>query len=162
MAATQKDGASRPDAPNPPVPPPLLFVLFFLTAFLINTVFPLQLLPLGWNRIPAVLLSLGGLGIFIGAALALRRARTPLSPYKPTSALITTGPFLRTRNPVYLAFAWLYLSFACWIASLWPVLFFPVLVFVMNRFVIAREEAWLEKRFGEEYRAYRARTRRWM
>lgn len=162
MAATPKNGASLPDAPNPPVPPPLLYLLVFLTASLVNMAFPVQLLPLGWNRIPALLFSLGGLGIFVGAALALRRAGTTLSPYKPAKALLTTGPYLRTRNPVYLAFAWIYLGCACLIASLWPFLFFPVLILVLNKSVIAREEAWLEARFGEAYRAYRARTRRWM
>jgi protein-S-isoprenylcysteine O-methyltransferase Ste14 len=162
MAATQNTGTPRSDAPNPPFPPPLIFVLVFLTASVVNMFLPLQALPLGWNRVPALLLSLGGLGIFIGAALALRRAGTTVSPYKAARVLLTTGPFLRTRNPIYLAFAWIYLGCACLIASLWPFLFFPVIIVVMNRFVIAREEAWLEKRFGEAYRAYRARTRRWM
>jgi protein-S-isoprenylcysteine O-methyltransferase Ste14 len=152
-------------AANPSVPPPLLFVLFFLATFLLNALLPLQLLPLawiGWRPIPATLLTLGGLGIFTAAALALRKARTPLSPYKPTQKLLTTGPYLRTRNPIYLAFAWLYLGSAFWIASLWPVLFFPVLIYGMNRFVIAPEEAHLEQRFGGAYRDYKARTRRWM
>lgn len=162
MADTKTNPAKDPGAPNPPVPPPLLFVLFFLTAAVLNMAAPVQLLPLGWNRVPALLLSLGGLGIFIGAALALRKARTPVSPYKSARTLLTTGPFLRTRNPIYLAFAWIYLGFACLLASLWPFLFFPVLVFVMNRYVIAREEAALERQFGETYRAYRSRTRRWM
>jgi protein-S-isoprenylcysteine O-methyltransferase Ste14 len=150
------------DAPTPPVPPPLIFALFFIAAFLINMAVPLQALPLGWHRIPALLLSLGGLGIFIAAALAFRRARTPLSPYEPAKTLMTTGPYLRTRNPVYLSFAWIYLGLACWTASLWPLLFFPVLIYTINRFVIAREEAHLEKRFGAAYLAYKARARRWM
>jgi protein-S-isoprenylcysteine O-methyltransferase Ste14 len=150
------------DAPNPPLAPPLIFASFFVAAFFLNFALPLQLLPLGWNRIPALLLSLGGTGIFIAALLALRRARTPVSPYRAAETLVSTGPYLRTRNPIYLAFAWIYLGLACWIASLWPVLLFPALVYAMNRFVIAREEAHLEGRFGKAYRDYKARVRRWM
>lgn len=157
-----KSAAGETDAPNPPVPPPLLYLLVFLTASVINMVYPVQLLPLGWNIVPAILFSLGGLGIFLGAALALRRAGTTLSPYKSSKVLLTTGPYLRTRNPIYLAFAWIYLGCACLIASLWPIVLFPVLILVLNRTVIAREEVWLEARFGEAYRTYRARTRRWM
>ncbi|MCD6023715.1 MAG: isoprenylcysteine carboxyl methyltransferase [Fibrobacteria bacterium] len=154
--------SQTPEAPNPPLAPPLVYILFFLAAFFLNLALPLQFLPLGWNRIPALLLCLGGLGIFLSAALALRKAKTPVSPYQPAKTLLTTGPYLRSRNPIYLAFAWIYLGFACWIASWWPVFLFPVLIYVMNRFVIRREEAHLESRFGRAYAEYKARTRRWM
>jgi protein-S-isoprenylcysteine O-methyltransferase Ste14 len=149
-------------APSPVVPPPLIFLLVFLTALVPAFFVPLQFLPIGWNRIPSLLLCLGGLVIFAAAAFAFRKGRTPISPYEPAKHLLTTGPFLRTRNPMYLAFAWMYLGFACWVASLWPVLAFPVLIYVINRAFIAREEAHLEERFGKAYRDYKARTRRWM
>jgi protein-S-isoprenylcysteine O-methyltransferase Ste14 len=100
--------------------------------------------------------------IFSGAALAFRRAGTPLSVFKPAKKLLTTGPYLRTRNPIYLSFAWIYLGFAFWTASLWPFLFLIPLVITINRLVIAREEAHLEARFGQDYRDYKARVRRWM
>jgi protein-S-isoprenylcysteine O-methyltransferase Ste14 len=153
---------SKTDAPNPKVPPPLLFVLVFLTGFLINLALPLQFLPLGWHRIPGLLLCLGGTVIFLSAVVALRKARTPVSPYEPSRALVVTGPYMRSRNPIYLAFAWLYLGCACWIDSWWPLFLFPFLVYGINRGVIAREEAHLEARFGRAYLDYKARTRRWM
>ena len=160
--AKPKSAPVETDAPNPPVPPPLLYLLVFLTASLVNMAYPIKLLPLGWNIVPALLFSVGGLGIFLGAALALRRAGTTLSPYKSTKVLLTSGPYLRTRNPIYLALAWIYLGCSCLLASLWPFLFFPVLIVVLNLTVIAREEAWLLAHFGEAYRTYRAQTRRWM
>jgi protein-S-isoprenylcysteine O-methyltransferase Ste14 len=144
------------------VPPPLIYVIFFLAGFLLNWLFPLQFLPLGWNIIPALLLCVCGTGIFLAAVFALRRAKTPVSPYQPTKYLQVTGPYLRSRNPIYLAFTWLYLGLTCWIASWWPILLLPALIFVMNRFVISREESHLEERFGKAYRDYKARTRRWM
>jgi protein-S-isoprenylcysteine O-methyltransferase Ste14 len=154
--------ATKKNAPNPPLPPPLIYALFFIAAMLLNQAFPLQLLPLGWNHIPGILLCLGGMGIFVAAVLALRKSKTPVSPYEPAKTLHVTGPYLRTRNPIYLAFAWLYLGLTCWIASWWPVFLFPVLIYVMNRFVITREEAHLQDRFGKAYADYKTRTRRWM
>lgn len=151
-----------PETPNPPLAPPLIYALFFLAAFFLGFALPLRFLPLGWNRIPALLLCLGGLGIFMAAVLALRKSDTPVSPYQPVKTLVTTGPYLRSRNPIYLAFAWIYLGFACWIASWWPIILFPALIHVLNRFVIRREEAHLESRFGRAYLDYKARTRRWM
>jgi protein-S-isoprenylcysteine O-methyltransferase Ste14 len=150
------------EAPNPPIAPPLFFVLFFMAGSLLDLIVPFRFLPAGFHRIPAVLLTLGGMGIFFMAWTAMRRARTPLSPYQPAKTLLTTGPFLRTRNPVYLALAWIYLGFSCWINSWWPLFLFPVLVHLFNRFVIAREEAHLEARFGKAWRDYAARTRRWV
>ena len=159
---TRTPPRTAPDAPNPPVAAPLLFLACFLPAYMLHIVLPLRILPAGWSLIPAVLFTLGGVVIFSGAALAFRRAGTPLSAYKPAKKLLTTGAFLRTRNPIYLSVAWIYLGFACWTASAWPFLFFPAAVYVVNRFVIAREEAHLEARFGQEYRDYKARVRRWM
>ncbi len=147
---------------GPAAPPPLLFLAFFLTGHALNRLVPLPFLPLGWNLIPAVLLSFGGAVILLSAVLALRRAGTPASPYRPARKLVTTGAYLRTRNPIYLAYAWIYLGFASWSAGLWPFALFPFLVFAVNRLVIAREEAALEARFGKAWREYAARTRRWM
>jgi protein-S-isoprenylcysteine O-methyltransferase Ste14 len=154
--------APRKPAPNPPLPPPLIYALFFFAGYTLHLVFPLQFLPLGWNAIPGFLLCLGGTGIFLTGVFALRKSKTPVSPYEPVKALHTEGPYLRSRNPIYLAFAWIYLGLACWTASLWPILLFPFLIFVMNRFVISREEAHLHQRFGKAYDDYRSRPRRWM
>jgi protein-S-isoprenylcysteine O-methyltransferase Ste14 len=63
---------------------------------------------------------------------------------------------------MYLGFTFLYLGASAWMNSLWPVLLLPVVLVVMQRGVIAREEAYLERRFGADYRAYRGRVRRWL
>ena len=71
------------------------------------------------------------------------------------------GPFRFTRNPLYLGLALLYLGIALWLGVLWPVVLLPALILLVQQVVILREEAYLESRFGEAYRAYRARVRRW-
>jgi protein-S-isoprenylcysteine O-methyltransferase Ste14 len=143
------------------IPPPLIVALFFLAGYTLHTLHPLPLLSGDLNLIPALWLSLGGLILFLAAVRALRKAGTSPSPYKDTTALVTTGPYLRSRNPIYLAFMCLYLGLAFWINTLWPVALFPGLIVAMKRLVILREESRLEARFGAEYRAYKSRVRRW-
>jgi len=91
-----------------------------------------------------------------------RRAGTTPNPTKPTTALVLRGPYRFTRNPMYLGFAALYLGVTLLVNSLWPLLLFPAVVGLVQGRVIAREEAYLEAKFGNEYRAYKMRVRRWL
>lgn len=63
---------------------------------------------------------------------------------------------------MYLGFTLLYLGISCWVNSAWPVFFVPLVLVIMQRAVIAREEVYLERLFGDDYRAYRRRVRRWI
>ncbi|HEU5040160.1 MAG TPA: isoprenylcysteine carboxylmethyltransferase family protein, partial [Gemmatimonadales bacterium] len=76
--------------------------------------------------------------------------------------LVTDGPYRFTRNPMYLGFTLWYLAGTAWVNSLWLLVLLPVVLLVMQRGVITREEAYLERRFGREYTEYRARVRRWL
>jgi len=147
--------------PNVTLPPPLIVAVVYAAAWSLQRAVPLAFLPGDLHLIPALWLSLGGVLIFLMSGRALRKARTTTNPYGTPTALVTTGPYRRSRNPVYLSYAWLYLGLGCWINSWWALILFPVLILTMNRYVIAHEEAILEERFGDEYRTYRANTRRW-
>jgi protein-S-isoprenylcysteine O-methyltransferase Ste14 len=96
------------------------------------------------------------------AILAFRRAGTSPNPWRPTTAMVTGGPYRLSRNPMYLGFTLLYLGAACWANSLWLLLFLPVILALMQQLVILREERYLERRFGAEYVGYRNRVRRWI
>jgi protein-S-isoprenylcysteine O-methyltransferase Ste14 len=87
----------------------------------------------------------------------MRRAGTNIRPDQPTLALVTDGAFRFSRNPLYLAATGLYVGVALLVDALWPlVLLIPMLA------VVAREERYLEAKFGDAYRAYKARVRRWL
>ena len=86
---------------------------------------------------------------------------TNVRPDQPTLAIVTDGPFRFTRNPLYLATTGLYVAIALVVYSLALVLLAPMLV-VLDWGVIRREERYLEAKFGEPYRVYRARVRRWL
>jgi protein-S-isoprenylcysteine O-methyltransferase Ste14 len=153
---------TQPNSPHAPhLPPPLIVAVVYAAVWALQRVVPLRFLPGDLHIIPALWLSLGGALIFVTALYALRKAGTSPSPYTTPTALVTTGPYRRSRNPIYLAYAWLYLGLGCWINSWWTFILFPVLIVAMNHFVLAREEAVLEERFGDEYLSYRANTRRW-
>ena len=92
----------------------------------------------------------------------MRKTDVPIRTDKPVPRLTTEGPFRYSRNPSYLALAMIYAGIAFLLNSLWTILFLPLVVVVMQREVIGREERYLERAFGEEYLAYKAQVRRWV
>jgi protein-S-isoprenylcysteine O-methyltransferase Ste14 len=111
--------------------------------------------------------AVSGAALVCACALALwahqtlNRAGTTADPRGPTTTLVTDGPFRFSRNPIYIAELLLYLSVAFFVDS---VSFLPVLipvVLVLDVGVVRREERYLEAKFGDDYRRYAARVRRW-
>ena len=92
----------------------------------------------------------------------IRDAKVPIRTDRPVPRLTTEGPFRYTRNLSYLALTAIYASIAVLRNSLWAMLMLPLVVLVMQREVIGREERYLERTFGEEYLDYKERVRRWV
>ena len=107
-------------------------------------------------------LLLAGIALTIWAAVTFSRAHTTIIPWGEVSAMVTTGPFGLSRNPIYLADAIAYLGATMLIHSWWPLLVLPGILLVMRRKVIDREERYLTERFGDAYREYQLRVRRWI
>lgn len=106
---------------------------------------------------------MGVAGSVAGLAAALfKKRKTPVMPFLLPTALVTTGPYARSRNPMYLMLAVTLIGLALWLRSATPPLVIPVFILVMNRVIIAPEEKRLLAHFGEEYRAYCRRVRRWI
>jgi protein-S-isoprenylcysteine O-methyltransferase Ste14 len=102
-------------------------------------------------------------GFAIGAVAigALKRAGTNLDPYKPSTALVTEGIFAFTRNPAYAGATSIYVGIALYARSLPALALLPIVLALLDRLVVSREEAYLERRFGDEYRRYRDAVPRW-
>jgi protein-S-isoprenylcysteine O-methyltransferase Ste14 len=96
------------------------------------------------------------------AEAAMKRAGTNIRPDQPTLAVVSDGPFRFTRNPLYLSLTGLYLGITLLADALWPLLLLVPVLVVLQWGVVAREERYLEAKFGEPYRAYKARVRRWV
>lgn len=150
-----------PDIPRVVAPPPLIYALPLVAGLLLHHFRPVHALPPSWARIIGPLCVAFGL-IGLPALLAFRRAGTRPQPWHPATALVMTGPYRFTRNPMYLGFTLLYLGTSLWVNSIWPLLALPVVLVTVQIGVVAREEAYMERRFGDEYRAYKTRVRRWL
>jgi protein-S-isoprenylcysteine O-methyltransferase Ste14 len=154
--------ADDQDNPGIRVPPPLIYLLPLILGLLLDRRAHVPFLPravaraLGWSL-------LGG-----GALLSrwffktIRDAEAPIRTDRPVPKLTTEGPFHYTRNPGYLCLAMIYAGIAALRNSLWAILFLPLVMYVIQREVIGREEGYLERTFGEEYLAYKAKVRRWV
>jgi len=111
---------------------------------------------------------LGGLLIALGLALftwalhTLYHHHTTVNPYKGAAALCTDGPFRFTRNPIYLGDWLILVGVSLGLRTLWPLVFAPLIWITLRYGVIRHEEAHLGLRFGEAYRHYQARVRRWL
>ena len=144
------------------VPPPLIYLLPLLLGLLLDKKAHVPFLPrtaargLGWS-----LLGSGGL-LSRWFFITMRDADAPVRTDRPVPKLITEGPFRYTRNPGYLCLAMIYAGIAVLRNSLWAILLLPLVLLVIQREVIGREERYLERTFGEEYLNYKRRVRRWV
>lgn len=144
------------------VPPPVLYALPLVAAALLHAGWPLPLLPESVARALGAIVVAAGLLLGASALGLFRRARTSPLPIRPTTALVASGPYRFTRNPMYVGMAAVYLGVTLWMNSAWPLLFFPLVIVFVQRMAILPEERYLEAKFGDEYRRYRAQVRRWL
>ena len=145
--------------------PPLLFLAALLIGFVTDRLLPLPFPIPGIDLVRSII---GGSLILLGLALAaagirnFSRAGTPVRSIKPTRALVTTGIHGRSRNPIYVGMFLLYAGIGLVARSPWVLILTLPLAITLRYGVVAREEAYLERRFGDAYRDYKARVRRWL
>jgi protein-S-isoprenylcysteine O-methyltransferase Ste14 len=100
--------------------------------------------------------------LFTSARAAFRRHKTALMPWTPSTALVQDGPYHFSRNPVYLAFAAVYLGAALVLDSLYILTTLVIVVILFDRLQIPREERYLQAKFGDEFAGYKVKVRRWI
>ncbi|MDB5551309.1 MAG: isoprenylcysteine carboxylmethyltransferase family protein [Rhizobium sp.] len=148
--------------------PPLLFLAALLLGFVFDHLVPLPFPVAGtglvhWiSAISAGFLILIGIAVFAASIRNFSSAATPVQGTKPTKALVTTGIHGWSRNPIYLGMFLVYGGIAIAVRSPWILIFMLPLAMTIRYGVVAREETYLERRFGDVYRDYRARVRRWL
>ena len=144
------------------VRPPLVYLVSIAIGSLLEFAWPLAFLPHALTAPLGILLALAGVIIFIGSVGKFRTAGTPVPGNQPTTAIVRSGPYRFSRNPIYLAFSLLHLGIAIWINSVWLLATLAAAIALMAVIVIPREEEYLERRFGAEYLDYKKSVRRWV
>jgi protein-S-isoprenylcysteine O-methyltransferase Ste14 len=144
------------------VRPPRLYLAAIVIGVSADMWVPLPWVPVAIERTVGIPLVLLALTLFTAALGEMRRARTGIRADQPSTAIVERGPYRFSRNPIYLAFTLLQLGLAVWLNSVWLLATLGLAVAVVSYGVIAREERYLERKFGEGYLQYKRRVRRWL
>ncbi|WP_420403214.1 methyltransferase family protein [Nisaea sp.] len=154
--------ASVEDTAGVILPPPVILLIAILAGFGLDYLWPRPFAP-DWARYylgPVLILS--AIALAVAGERQFKRAGTSVKPWVPSTAVVTSGVFAHTRNPMYLAMVILLSGVGLLGNSLWFLATMIGFVGVMQYGVIRREEAYLERKFGAPYAAYKARVRRWI
>ena len=154
--------------PEVRIPPMLLFTVAFFAGYWWNLRQPGPILGDEFRILRLVLLLAGtflvsfGLVVFTSSMLTLLRARTTILLQRPTTQIVTRGPYDWSRNPMYVAFVAIYVGMSFLANTYWPLILLPIVILALLRFVIAREERYLSDVFAHTYQEYMKQTRRWV
>ena len=155
---------NKKDHPGIYVPPPIVYVLTFLAAVFIQ-----KKVPIDDSLFHLQLTKIAGVGLLIIALFFLFRSlrqffqsKNTLVTIMPARSLQTNGIYAITRNPMYIGLAIVYLGISCLIGNWWNIILFPLLLLVIQEYMIKREEKYLERRFGQVYLDYKSKVRRWL
>jgi protein-S-isoprenylcysteine O-methyltransferase Ste14 len=152
-----------PETANPGLArPPLVYLVAIVVAWLLGFIWPQAFVPHDVRMPLGVAIILGAVVLFILSTGRLRAAGTPVPGNRPTTAIVRSGPYRFSRNPIYLAFSLLQLGIALWTGNSWQLVSLVAVTTFMTLVVIRREERYLEAKFGGEYLDYKASVRRWI
>jgi protein-S-isoprenylcysteine O-methyltransferase Ste14 len=151
------------DTANVIVRPPIAWALAALAGLVLNWLIPLPFLPAalpaGWLGAMVFVLALA---LVAWAITTMTRAGSNVPTNLPSTTIVDTGPYRFTRNPIYLGMVLGLIGLAIAFNSLWLLMMLVPFALVIRYGVVAREEAYLERKFGDVYRRYCARVRRWL
>jgi len=156
--------ADKPDSPHVYIPPPLIYLTIFLLSILAQNFFSLNgdwlkssvAKIFGWSLIGLFLI------VQFFSLCSFILSKNTVVTIKPASSLQTTGIYSISRNPMYAGLLLLYSGFGLLIANWWTIIFIPVVILIMQSYVIRREENYLRRTFGNAYDQYAKKVRRWI
>jgi protein-S-isoprenylcysteine O-methyltransferase Ste14 len=151
------------DNANVIIHPPIALALAFVAGLGVDWIYPLPFVPSG---VPHAWVGVGlfvlGLALLVWAAMTFRRAGTQVQTHKPSSTIVEVGPYRFTRNPIYTGMFLGLVGLAIGFNTLWLLATLLPFYLVIRYGVVAREEAYLERKFGTVYLGYKSRVRRWL
>lgn len=142
--------------------PPLVGLALAIIGIFLQVYAPLIISGLTTVRIAGIIILSGGMGLQMVCLRALKKAKTTPLFQKPTTHILQSGPYSRSRNPIYIAVFLQFIGLALLVNTWWLIFVLPLLYVYLRFGVIAREEQYLEQKFGSEYRAYQSNVPRWL
>ena len=155
---------SKKDSPGVYIPPPLFYVLTFIIAIFIQKKIPINnfLFQREWLKISGLVFLVISLFFLVRSLRQFFQTSNTLVLIKPATSLQTDGIYGITRNPMYVGLAIVYLGLSCLIGNWWNFILFPILLLIIQEYVIKSEERYLEREFKQEYATYKTKVRRWL
>jgi protein-S-isoprenylcysteine O-methyltransferase Ste14 len=153
---------AAPDHPGVLIQPPLLCAVTLGLGTSLHFLFPVPLLPPLPACVSGTVLLCVSAGLAGWAERVMKAAGTNVLPYRPTTAIVVTGPYRISRNPMYVSLCLLQIGIALLLDGLVPLLFLLPLALTLHFGVIRREERYLEAKFGADYLTFKNRVRRWL
>ena len=154
----------KQDSPGVYIPPPLMYVLIFIAAILIqkkirinDSLFNLQI-----TKAIGIILLIISFFFLVTSLTKFFKSKNTLIPFKPASSLQTNGIYSISRNPMYVGLAIVYLGITCLAGNWWNIILFPLLLLIIQESIIKPEEKYLERAFKDAYFNYKKRVRRWL
>lgn len=148
--------------PNPGLlRPPIIFLGSILLGIVLNWAWPLHFRPLIFWWLGPLFTGCAVL-LFLLSFREFRAAGTSVQGSKRSTAIVRTGPYRYSRNPIYVSFILLGVALSVWLNNLWLLVMLVPAVGVIEAIVIPREERFLEQTFHEQYTSYKAAVRRWL
>jgi protein-S-isoprenylcysteine O-methyltransferase Ste14 len=144
------------------VRPPFVYLISLVVGVLIQLAIPLPFVPRTLATPLGAALVVVAIALFSWSVTKFRAANTPVPARKPTTAIVQSGPYRFSRNPIYLAFSLFQLGIAIWANSIWLLATLVGAVAIIHYIVIPREERYLERKFRTQYLDYKASVRRWV
>ena len=141
--------------------PPFLYLGSLLAAIGLDYLFPAPIPEHAVRAPAAIVFGIVGLTLVAACFKRFKAAGTNVPTWMPTTALVVSGPYRFSRNPIYLALTLIYLGLSLGYGSFWPLVLLAPLLIVMRYGVIGREERYLEAKFGDSYRTYMSSVGRW-
>ena len=158
---TNRAEATQP-GPNPGLlRPPVIFLCAVLVGIALNWFWPLKFMP-GNMRSLGPLATVCAVVLFLLSYREFQAAGTSVRGSTSSTAIVQTGPYRFSRNPIYLAFILFVLGLSVWLNNLWMLVTLAPAIGIIAMVVIPREERFLERNFNDEYSSYKARVRRWL
>ena len=163
MTQIHENAPSARDHANVRFFPPLAYAAPMAAGLAMHFALSDRFLPQGWVQLAAglPLMAVSAL-LAVWASMTTRRAGTTVAVNSSTTAVVVRGPFRFSRNPIYLSLTGLYVGIAVSVNALWVIVLLPVALVSITLGVIAREESYLERKFGTEYASYKSAVRRWL